>query len=129
MSTPLQLKYSKTHEWAEFNNDGTVRTGFSDFAQNALGDLVFLDIAVDVGDEVKAGEPYADIESVKAVFPVNSPVSGLVLEINREVADEPGKINEDPYGSWIIKIGNIRAEVMLMDAAGYRMHCTEGEVK
>lgn len=119
MSAPKELKYLQTHEWAQFLDDGTVLLGFTDYAQKTLGDLVFLDIIVDSGDEVIAGESYADIESVKAVFPVYSAVSGIVLEVNTEVVDEPKRINEDPYGSWILKIGNVTSEAELMDAEAY----------
>ena len=125
MASPKNLKYSKTHEWVEFLNDGTALTGLADYAQNALGDLVFLDVQSEEGDDVTCGEPYAEIESVKAVSPIYSQVDGTIIEVNGEVADDPKKINEDPYGSWIIKIGDISEKDDLMDADEYDKFCEE----
>ena len=126
MTTPKDYSYSKTHEWIQFLSDGTALTGLTDFAQESLSDLVFINMP-SVGDGVTSGEPYADIESVKAVADINSLVSGTILETNDEVEDEPGKINEDPYGVWIIKIGDISEKADLMDAAAYDKFCEEEE--
>jgi len=124
MSAPKDLKYSKTHEWVKFLDDKTALTGLSDFAQHALGDLVFVNLPV-AGDSVKCGEPYMDIESVKAVADTYSAVTGVVIEVNEEVGDSPQKINEDPYGSWTIKIGDITEKADLMDADEYDKFCEE----
>ena len=125
---PKDLMYSKTHEWVKFQDGGTALTGFTDFAQKALGDLVFLDMTVGEGDAVTCGETFADIESIKAVFPVYCHVTGTVAEINADVVDFPQKINEDPYGSWIIKITDISGKSGLMDAAAYDKFCAEQEM-
>ena len=126
MATPKNLKYSKTHEWVGFQDDGTALTGITDYAQNALGDLVFLDVPSE-GDNAACGEPYAEIESVKAVSSIISHVSGTIIEVNEEVADEPQKINEDPYGAWIIKIGDISEKGELMEADEYDAFCAKEE--
>jgi glycine cleavage system H protein len=126
MSAPKDLMYAKSHEWVKFLDDGTALTGFADYAQNQLGDIIFLN-APSEGDEVMAGEPYGDIESVKAVSDIYSPVSGKVIEINEEVVDEPGKINADPYGSWIIKIGDITDKGDFLDPDAYDKHVEEAE--
>ena len=126
MSAPKDLKYTNTHEWVKFLDDGTALTGLSDFAQHALGDLVFVNLPA-AGDSVTCGEPYMDVESVKAVADTYSPVSGVILEVNEEVGDAPQKINEDPYGSWTIKIGDITDKSDLMDADDYDKFCEEEE--
>lgn len=118
MNFPNELKYAKTHEWVRFNEDGTATIGISDFAQDALGDLVFVNLPME-GDTVTAGEAFADVESVKAVSDVNAPVSGIVIAVNEELADEPAKMNEDPYGSWFIKVGDVEGQSELLDAAAY----------
>ena len=103
--------------------DGDVAVvGVSDFAQDALGDLVFVNLP-EVGDTVTAGEPFGDVESVKAVSDLLSPVSGTVCEINEELLDAPEKINEDPYGAWMIKVEGAEEGEDLMDAAAYEEHC------
>ena len=120
MSNPIELQYSKSHEWLA--EDGTV--GITDFAQEALGDVVFIGLP-QVGDAVTAGESFGDVESVKAVSDVNSPVTGVVLEINEELIDSPELLNEDPYGAWIIKVENVTGEEDLLTAAAYEAFCAE----
>jgi len=105
MNHPAELKYVKTHEWVKEDGDA-VYVGITDFAQDALGDLVFVNLP-EVGDTVTAGEAFADVESVKAVSDVYSPVTGVVLAINEELLDSPELINEDPYGAWFIKVGEV----------------------
>ena len=126
MAAPNDLKFSKTHEWVKFLDDGAALTGLADYAQGALGDLVFLDAPAE-GDSVSCGEPFADIESVKAVSPIYSHVSGTIVAVNEEVADNPKMINDDPYGAWIIKIGDIAETSELMDAGAYDKFCEEEE--
>ena len=126
MSSPRDLKYSTTHEWVKFLDDGTALTGLSDFAQKSLSDLVFLD-APSEGDSVTKGEPYAEVESVKAVAPIYSRLSGEIAEVNEEVADSPQKINQDPYGSWIIKVKDITDQEDLMDPETYDEFCLSEE--
>ena len=115
------LKYSKSHEWVRMDGDVAV-IGISDFAQDALGDLVFVNLP-QVGDDVTAGEAFGDVESVKAVSDLMSPVTGTVAEINEELMDAPENLNNDPYGAWIIKVENITDTEELLDAAAYEAHC------
>ncbi len=123
MNYPNELQYSKSHEWLK-NEDGVAVIGISDFAQDALGDVVFINLPA-VGDEVVAGESFGDVESVKAVSDLISPVSGVVCEVNEELEDSPELLNEDPYGAWIIKVEQISDTEELLDAAAYEAHCAE----
>ena len=123
MNFPAELKYTKDHEWMKMEGDIAV-IGISDFAQDALGDVVFINLP-EVGDTVTAGESFGDVESVKAVSDVNSPVTGVVLEINEELIDSPELLNEDPYGAWIIKVENVTDEEDLLTAAAYEAFCAE----
>jgi len=125
MQYPTDLKYSKSHEWIK-EEDGLTLVGISDFAQNALGDLVFVNLP-QVGDDVTAGEAFGDVESVKAVSDLISPVTGVVAEVNEELTDAPELLNSDPYGAWIIKVENVSDTEELMDAPAYEAFCaTEG---
>ena len=119
MNFPAELKYSNDHEWVKFE-DGIAVVGISDFAQDALGDVVFVNLP-QVGDEVTAGETFGDVESVKAVSDLICPVSGVVCEINEELDDSPENLNSDPYGAWIIKVENVTEEEELL-AAGVILH-------
>ena len=123
MTIKPELQYSKDHEWVK-EEDGLFVIGISDFAQDALGDLVFVNLP-EVGDAVTAGEAFGDVESVKAVSDLLSPVSGIVAEINEELLDAPEKLNEDPYGAWIIKVSDVTATEELLDAAAYEAFCAE----
>ena len=123
MNYPTELKYSKSHEWLRYE-DGVAVIGISDFAQDALGDVVFINLPA-VGDDVSAGESFGDVESVKAVSDLISPVTGVVCAVNEELDDAPEKLNEDPYGAWIIKVENVSAEEELLDAEAYAAHCAE----
>ena len=123
MNYPIDLKYSKSHEWIRYE-DGVAIIGISDFAQDALGDVVFVNLPA-VGDEVTEGEAFGDVESVKAVSDLISPVSGVVLEINEELEDSPENLNEDPYGAWIIKVENVTDEEELLSAEAYEALCAE----
>ena len=125
MNYPVDLKYSKSHEWIRYEDDVAV-IGISDFAQDALGDVVFVNLPAP-GDEVVAGESFGDVESVKAVSDLISPVSGIVLEVNDELEDSPENLNSDPYGAWIIKVEQVTEEEELLDAAAYEAHCAEEE--
>ena len=123
MNYPVELKYTKDHEWMKMEGDIAV-IGISDFAQDALGDVVFINLP-EVGDTVTAGESFGDVESVKAVSDVNSPVTGVVVEVNEELNDSPENLNSDPYGAWIIKVEQITETEDLMDAAAYEAFCAE----
>ena len=118
MNFPEDLKYAKSHEWVKTLEDGTVLVGVSDYAQDALGDLVFVNLP-EAGDEVTEGEPFADVESVKAVSDVYSPVSGTVAEINEALLDSPESINEAPYEAGFMKVENVTGTAQLMSAAEY----------
>ncbi len=123
MNYPVELLYSKTHEWVK-EEDGVVVIGISDFAQDALGDLVFINLP-EVGDEVVAGEAFGDVESVKAVSDLVCPVSGTVCAINEELLDSPEMLNEAPYDAWIIKVENETDREDLLSAADYEAFCAE----
>ena len=101
---PAELRYMKSHEWARLEGDGTVTVGISDHAQQALGDLVFVE-APEAGRRVTAGEACAVVESVKAASDVYSPVTGEVVAGNAELGSQPELINSDPYGAgWIMRV-------------------------
>ena len=121
MNTPTELKYSKSHEWLRME-DGVAVIGISDFAQSELGDVVFVNLP-EVGDDVTAGRSFGDVESVKAVSDLMSPVSGTVCAVNEELLDAPERINEDPYAAWMIKVENVGDTEELLDAAAYEEHC------
>ena len=123
MNIPAELKYSKSHEWVKME-DGVAVVGITDFAQDALGDVVFINLPQE-GDSVTAGESLGDVESVKAVSDILCPVSGTVAAVNEDLADAPEALNSDPYGSWIIKVENITDEEDLMDAAAYEAFCAQ----
>ena len=118
MNFPKELLYSKSHEWVQMLDDTTARIGLSDYAQDALGDLVFVNLP-EAGDEVAAGETFADVESVKAVSDVFSPLTGNVAEVNEALLDAPESINEDPYGAWFIQVSGISDKEDLMSADEY----------
>ncbi|MFJ2990605.1 glycine cleavage system protein GcvH [Collimonas sp. NPDC087041] len=116
-----QVKYTVEHEWLRVEADGVVTVGITDFAQGHLGDLVFVQLP-EVGAELAKGDEAAVIESVKAASEINMPVAGTVTEINEALADEPGKINEDPLGAgWFFKMKVSDAAELngLMDEAAY----------
>lgn len=123
MNYPADLKYSKSHEWVKMDGDVAV-IGISDFAQDALGDVVFVNLPQD-GDLVSAGECFGDVESVKTVSDLISPVSGTICAVNDELLDAPEKLNQDAYGAWIMKVKNLDGEEDLLDAAAYEAFCVQ----
>ena len=125
MNTPKELKYTKSHEWVKELSDGIVEIGLTDFAQSELGDLVFVNLP-QVGDSVTAGDTFGDVESVKAVSDVYSPVTGEIVEINEVLLDSPQSINQAPYEAWFIRVKDVTGTVALMDAAGYESAVKEG---
>ena len=122
MNTPEHLRYTKSHEWILFADDGTAKVGLTDHAQDALGDLVFVNLP-QVGDTLTCGEALGDVESVKAVSDVYSPVSGTVKAVNEDLLDAPEAINADPYGAWLVEVEDISDKEELLDAAAYAAHC------
>ncbi len=123
MSIPNNLKYAKSHEWVRQEGDLFV-VGITDHAQSELGDLVFINLP-NLEDDVIAGDALADVESVKAVSDIISPVSGVVVEVNEELLDAPEKINESPYEAWIAKIGQVSEEPELLTAEEYEAFLLE----
>ncbi len=120
MNVPDQLRYSSDHEWVSRDGD-VVRVGITDYAQDALGDVVFVQVP-SVGDVVKAGDSFGEVESTKSVSDVYAPVAGTVLEVNEALADAPQALNEDPYGDgWIctIRMSDQSEFDALLDAAAY----------
>jgi len=117
MNIPKELLYTETHEWVKMEGEEAY-VGITEYAANELGDLVYVNLAEE-GAEVVKGEAFTDVESVKAVSDVMSPVSGTITEVNEELADAPEKINETPYEAWFIKVGSITDKEGLMDAAAY----------
>ena len=118
MTYPENLKYAKSHEWVEFLEDGSSRICMTDYAQDQMGDLVFVNLP-EPEDEVTAGEAFGDVESVKAVSDVYSPITGVVAEINEDLLDSPESINSDPYGAWMIHVSDIGDQEELMSAEEY----------
>lgn len=118
MDVREELLYSKSHEWVKEEN-GEYVIGLTDYAQHALGDLVFVGLP-EVGDEVKKEESFSDVESVKAVSDVYSPVTGVVSEINEEILDAPEKINEAPYEAWFIKVKDVTDKEELLTPEQYK---------
>lgn len=118
----MALLFSKTHEWVNMIDDTTATIGISDFAQNELGGLVFVNLP-EPGDEVAMGETFADVESVKAVSDIYSPVTGTVAEINEELLDAPEMINDSAYDAWFIKVENISETEDLMTEDEYKAFC------
>jgi glycine cleavage system H protein len=121
MNVQADLLYTPTHEWVKFQGENTALVGLSDFAQQSLSDLVFITLPVE-GDDIIAGEALGDVESVKAVSDIISPVTGVVDVVNEEVDQKPELINRDPYGSWLIKVTEVSARAELMDAAAYEVY-------
>ncbi len=124
MNTPDHLRYTKSHEWILFADDGTAKVGLTDHAQDALGDLVFVNLP-QVGDALTCGEALGDVESVKAVSDVYSPVTGTVKAVNEDLLDTPETINSDPYGAWLVEVEDITDQEELLDAAAYEAHCAQ----
>lgn len=114
---PAELKYSKSHEWIKEEN-GVYTIGLTDYAQSALGDIVFINLPEE-GDEVTAGESFSDVESVKAVSDVFSPVTGTVTAVNEALLDDPAQVNAAPYEAWLIQVGEVSGTEELLDADAY----------
>ena len=122
MTLQNDRKYTSSHEWLLDLGNGTYRIGLSDYAQSSLGDIVFIDLP-QPGDTVTAETSLGDVESVKAVSEVLSPVSGTVTATNEALSSAPESINADPYGAWLIEVENVSAFAELMDAAAYEAFC------
>ena len=121
MQIPEDLRYTENHEWVRTESDGAVTVGISEYAQDALGDIVYVDLP-DVGRSVEAGESIAEVESTKSVNDVYAPISGVVATVNEPLMDAPELVNTDPFGAgWFVTITPAVGENLeaLMDAAAY----------
>ncbi|MBT2296895.1 glycine cleavage system protein GcvH [Pseudomonas fluorescens] len=118
---PAELRFAESHEWARLEADGTVTVGISDHAQEALGDVVFVELT-EAGTVFSAGDQAGVVESVKAASDIYSPISGEVIAVNEDLGGSPELLNSDPYGAWIFKLKpSDKAELdKLLDAAGYK---------
>lgn len=122
---PAELKYVDSHEWLRKEDDGTITIGITDFAQAALGDVVFVELP-EVDDEVEAGDDIAVVESVKAASDVYAPISGKIVAINEDLIDAPEKVNEDPYyDAWFFRMEPTDPEILdtLLSAEDYAGMC------
>ncbi|WP_130861930.1 glycine cleavage system protein GcvH [Bacilliculturomica massiliensis] len=118
------VKYAKTHEWVKELGDGVVEIGITDFAQDALGDIVFINLP-EVDDEVVMETPFCDVESVKAVSDVYSPVTGVICQVNEELADNPALINESAFDAWIIRVKDVKEHEDFLSAEEYETFANE----
>jgi glycine cleavage system H protein len=121
MNVPEELRYSTDHEWVRIDGNRVV-LGITDYAQDALGDVVFVDVP-EVGTTVAAGDSFSEVESTKSVSDIYAPVGGVIVEINAELGDNPERLNDDPYGDgWIcvIEVADAADLEALMDAAAYQ---------
>jgi glycine cleavage system H protein len=119
---PADLRFAESHEWARLEADGTVTVGISDHAQEALGDVVFVELA-EVGKVFGAGDQAGVVESVKAASDIYAPIAGEVIAVNEDLGGSPESLNSDPYGAWIFKLKPSNADAdlaKLLDAAGYK---------
>ncbi|MGO9560455.1 MAG: glycine cleavage system protein GcvH [Acidimicrobiales bacterium] len=122
MNVPEELRYTSDHEWAR-SEDGKLRVGITDFAQDALGDVVFVELPA-TGSVVEKGGPLGEVESTKSVSQIYAPVSGTIVEVNATLADAPEQVNAEPYGlGWLVVIDPSDASEVdsLLDAAAYRV--------
>lgn len=124
MNTPNNLHYAASHEWILFADNGNAKVGLTDFAQKALGDIVFVNLPEE-GARVCVGETVGDVESVKAVSDIYCPLSGVIVAVNEDLMDNPDHINSDPYGAWLFEVAEVSAKADLLDAAGYNAFCEE----
>ncbi|KQQ53865.1 glycine cleavage system protein H [Pseudomonas sp. Leaf127] len=119
---PAELRFAESHEWARLEADGTITVGISDHAQQALGDVVFVELP-EVGKVFAAGDAAGVVESVKAASDIYAPVGGEVTAVNEALGDEPEQLNNEPYSAWIFKLKPADADAdlaRLLDAAGYQ---------
>lgn len=122
MNVPADLRYTSDHEWVARRDDGVVRIGITDYAQDALGDVVYVQVP-DVGTTVSGGESFGEVESTKSVSEVYAPLAGTVTAVNEALTDSPGLLNDDPYGDgWIceIRLDDPSSVDGLLDAAAYQ---------
>ena len=124
MNVPDDLRYTTDHEWTRLEGGGRIRIGITDYAQDALGDVVFVQLP-EVGTRYEANDAFSEVESTKSVSDVYAPLAGTVVEVNTDLADAPQRLNEDPYGEgWIcvVELAEEGAYAGLLDAEAYRAH-------
>jgi glycine cleavage system H protein len=128
MAYPAGYKYTKDHEWVELS-DGRARVGVTDYAQQQLGDVVYLELP-EVGRKLKQGQPFGTIESVKAVSELYAPLSGEIVEVNSTLKEKPETINADPHASWmiVITLADLGEASALLDAAQYASLVTQSSI-
>lgn len=127
MLTPDDLRYSSDHEWIRLEGNGRARVGITDYAQDALGDVVFVELP-ELGASVKLGDSISEVESTKSVSDIYAPATGVVAQVNGDLADEPERLNSDPYGEgwmFVLELSDESELDQLMDAAAYA-ELTEG---
>jgi glycine cleavage system H protein len=127
--TPSELKYLATHEWARLEEDGSVTVGITDHAQDALGDVVYVELP-ELEQEISSGDEAGVVESVKAASDIYTPISGTVIAVNEVLDDEPEKVNQDPYGDgWFFKVEPTDSGELedMLDADAYQEVCEEEE--
>ena len=127
--TPPELKYASSHEWARLEEDGTVTVGITDHAQEALGDVVFVEVP-DIGATIAAGDEAGVVESVKAASDIYAPIGGEVIAVNEQLEDEPGTVNSDPYNDgWFFKLQPLDTSELekLLGAQDYQAQCAEDD--
>lgn len=127
MLIPEDLRYSSDHEWIRLEDGNRARVGITDYAQDALGDIVYVDLPT-VGSDVTSGQSISEVESTKSVSDIYAPVTGTIVEVNQELNDEPERLNADPYGEgwmFIVEVADESALAELLDAADYG-ELTEG---
>ncbi|SDT04116.1 glycine cleavage system protein GcvH [Pseudomonas oryzae] len=123
-NVPAELRYASSHEWARLEADGSVTVGITDHAQEALGDVVFVELP-EVGKALAAGDAAGVVESVKAASDIYAPLAGEVIAVNEALADAPESVNSDPYGAWFFKLkpASVADLDQLLDAAAYQASC------
>ncbi|HZJ77401.1 MAG TPA: glycine cleavage system protein GcvH [Clostridia bacterium] len=124
MNTPKDLLFSNTHEWVKFTSEGTALVGLTEYAQEQLGDVAFINLC-DEGEGLAIGDVIGDIESIKAVTDVYSPINGKVIKVNDALLDNPEQLNSDPYGSWLVELEDIEKNEELMKAGEYKKFIAE----
>jgi len=124
MNLPKELSYTKTHEWVKWLDETTVLVGITDHAQESLGDIVFINLP-EIDQQLTKDSAFGDVESVKAVSEVYSPVSGKVTKINETILDSPEKVNQDPYGSWFMEVSEVSDKTALLTSEQYQSVITE----
>ena len=126
MEIPKDYFFARTHEWVKYTDKGTALVGLSDHAQETMGDVAFINLC-DEGESFNAGDVIGDIESIKAVSDVYTPVGGTVLSVNDNLLDKPELINSDPYGSWLVELEDFKKNDELLDSNAYEKFLAEAE--